>query len=312
VAFVRYYAGSIPFFVQALAAVRLAHKNRNFPLDARAVTQRLVSEMWPYFEQWWSGFNDVERAVLLAVIQEKPVSRLPYDEREVAMAVRRLTDYGMLNRTGDQVWADSRLFSQWLLEYTGERPAGVKSLSEAPAFTSEAQPLGDGNTRKGAAGALIRRFVEARHAVPVAIGAAGDVTIRDYFLSLVKSDPGTAAIGAAGSGMGNSAFLLRQDGSVGILVECGLWHGQKALLQKVDQLLSRGQIDAGELALFVVVKPAELPLVSKAVHRALPHHAAYAGNGSCTANRRITCQIFAPGNPRRPVNLTVLLYPLAG
>jgi hypothetical protein len=308
VAFVRYYAGSIPFFVQALAAVRLAHKSQNRPLDVRAVIQRLVAEMWPYFEQWWSGLSDVERAVLLAVAQERPVGRLPYDEREVATAVRRLTDYGMLNRTGDQVWADSRLFSQWLLEYTGERPAGVKSLSTVPAITGVAQPpLGD-NPRRGTAESLLKQLVETRQVVP-AVCASGGMALQDYFLSLVKNVSGAAAETV---GAGNSAFLIRPDHSPGILVECGLWRGQKPLLQMVDQLLARGQVEAGELALFIAVKPAELSLVFDAIRQAVPHHAAYAGEGSCTANRHATFQVFALENPRRPVNLSVLLFPLAG
>jgi hypothetical protein len=113
-------------------------------------------------------------------------------------------------------------------------------------------------------------------------------------------------------GVGNSAFLIRPDHSPGLLVECGLWLGQRALLQMVDQLLARRQVEAGELALFIAVKPAELSLVFDAVRQAVPQHAAYAGEGSCTANCRTTVQVFAPGNPRRPVNLSVLLFPLAG
>jgi hypothetical protein len=243
------------------------------------------------------------------VVQEKPVGRLPYDEREVATAIRRLTDYGMLNRTGDQVWADSRLFSQWLLEYTGERPADVKSLSTAPAITGEAQPLLGGNPRQGTAESLLKQLVETRQAVPVAVCASGDVALRGYFLSLVRNICGA---GVETVSVGNSAFLVRPDYSPGILVECGLWRGQKALLQIVDHLLARRQGEAGELALFIAVKPAELPLVFKAVRQALSYHAAYASKGPCTADYRVTCQVFTSGNPRRPVNLSILLFPLAG
>jgi hypothetical protein len=309
VAFVRYYAGSIPFFVQALAAVRLAHKSRNRPLDVRAVTQRLVAEMWPYFEQWWGGLSDVERAVLLAVAQEKPIGRLPYDEREVATAVRRLTDYGMLNRTGDQVWADSRLFSQWLLEYTGERPAGVKSLSTIPVITGAAQPSLGGYPHQGTAESLLKQLVETRQVAPNTICASGGVVLREYFLSLVKNVSG-AAVETLGAG--HSAFLIGPDHSPGILVECGLWLGQKALLKMVDQLLAHRQAEAGELALFIAVKPAELSLVFDALRQAVPYHAAYAGEGARTEKRHATFQFFALGNPRRLVNLSVLLFPLAG
>jgi hypothetical protein len=124
VAFVRRHAGSLPFFVQALAAVWLGYKAENRQPDARAVVERLVSEMWPYFEQWWRGFSDVERDVVAAVVQEKPVERLPYNEQELAGAVRRLKDYGVVVETGARVWSDSNLFSQWLLEYSGRSRSG--------------------------------------------------------------------------------------------------------------------------------------------------------------------------------------------
>ncbi len=313
VAFVRYYAGSIPFFVQALADVRLAHKSQNRPLDVRAVTQRLVSEMWPYFEQWWGGFNDVEQDVLLAVVREKPVAHLPYDEREMALAVRRLTDYGMLNRTGDQVWADGRLFSEWLLAYTGERPAGVKSLSTAPAITHSPSSRLGGDPRQDSVESILKQLEETKQAIPLQASASGDLALRDCFLSLVSDVSGAVAtIGTAGSGDDQPVLLIQPVHSPHILVGCGIWQGQKALLQGVDQLLGRRETEAGELALLIAVKPAELPLVYNAVRQALPHHAAYVAKGSLAANRRVTCQVLAGGSPCRPVNLSVLLFPLAG
>ena len=78
VAFVRHHAGTLPFFVQAVAAIWLTHKLQGRRPDEREVTQRLVSEMGPYYEQWWRTFSDVERDTLVAVAQEKPVERLPY------------------------------------------------------------------------------------------------------------------------------------------------------------------------------------------------------------------------------------------
>lgn len=116
VAFVRHIAGSLPFFVQATAAVWLSYKLHDRPPDRREVIQRLSSEMGPYFEQWWRNFSDVERDVLAAVTAEKPVARLPYGEGEVAAAADRLTRYGVLAATGERLWADSLLFGQWVRE----------------------------------------------------------------------------------------------------------------------------------------------------------------------------------------------------
>ncbi len=119
VATVRHIAGSLPFFVQATAAIWLAGKMDGRPIDSRAVTQRLVSEMGPYFEQWWRNFSDVERDALLAVAQEKPVERLPYSETEVAAALQRLRHYGIVVATGGRPWVDGLLLRQWLCENRG-------------------------------------------------------------------------------------------------------------------------------------------------------------------------------------------------
>ena len=119
VAGVRAIAGSLPFFVQATAAVWLADKLAGQATDRRAVVARLVPEMGPYFEQWWRNFSDVERDALLAVAHEKPVERLPYSEAETAAALRRLQHYGIVMATGGRPWVDGALLRQWLLENRG-------------------------------------------------------------------------------------------------------------------------------------------------------------------------------------------------
>ena len=122
VAYVRRIAGSLPFFVQATAAIWLADKLDNHRGGEREVTARLVSEMGPYFEQWWRNFSDVERDALATIAAEKPVERLPYSEAEVAAAVQRLRHYGILAATGG-LWIDGLLFQSWLREMVAVAPA---------------------------------------------------------------------------------------------------------------------------------------------------------------------------------------------
>jgi hypothetical protein len=114
IAVIRHIAGSLPFFVQVTAAVWLSHKVDGRTPAPADVTPRLVSEMGPYFEQWWGHFSDVERGVLLAVARERPVARLPYEGDEIDSAVARLRNYGVLAATGNHLWADSLLFNEWL------------------------------------------------------------------------------------------------------------------------------------------------------------------------------------------------------
>ena len=55
-------------------------------------------------------------------VGEKPVERLPYDEAEIAAAVRRLRNYGIVVATGGGLWVDGQLLQRWLRENVG-RPA---------------------------------------------------------------------------------------------------------------------------------------------------------------------------------------------
>ncbi len=118
VAYVRRIAGSLPFFVQATATIWLTDKLDKGSGSEREVTARLVSEMGPYFEQWWRNFSDVERDTLAAVARETSLDRLPYSETEVAAAVRRLKHYGIVTATGDGLWIDGLLLQSWLREMT--------------------------------------------------------------------------------------------------------------------------------------------------------------------------------------------------
>jgi hypothetical protein len=119
IAYIRRIGGSLPFFVQATAAVWLPHKIENRLPNGKEVIQRLASEMSPYFEQWWRNFSDVERAVLAQVIDEKPIERLPFVETEVDEAVYRLINYGLIISTGSNLWSDSALFDYWLRVFNG-------------------------------------------------------------------------------------------------------------------------------------------------------------------------------------------------
>jgi hypothetical protein len=118
VALVRHVAGTLPFFVQATAAVWLTRKSAGRRAEPGQIIPALASEMGPYFEQWWRVFSDVERDTLAAVAREQPAERLPYSAEEVAAALRRMKNYGVLASTGDHLWIDSALFAHWLREHT--------------------------------------------------------------------------------------------------------------------------------------------------------------------------------------------------
>lgn len=315
VAFVRYHAGTLPFFVQAVAAIWLGYKAQGKKPDTAAVNQRLVSEMWPYFDQWWGNFNDVERDVAAAVAQEKPVARLPYGEQEIAQAVERLKNYGVVAATGGNLWLDSALFGRWIQENKGRaKGKGTVKLSAAPAGVNG---RGDGKFDFTGAGISTRVLpiieeVGAQFSrLPAVYARKSDAELRDLLKVALESGLATISGSVILAAKNAADLVANQNGVTTVAIGCQSWMGQKALLRNLNNIL--GYLDArrthGITVLFV--RNQEYDLVADAVSQAIPRHACYLGFDG----RRDNClnyRFHLNGDPHSEVALSVLLVHLPG
>lgn len=303
VAFVRHYAGTLPFFVQAVAAVWLTHKLQGRRPDEREVIQRLVSEMWPYYEQWWRHFNDVERDMLAAVAQERPVERLPYSPAEIAAAGDRLGNYGVIARTGSQWGVDSALLSHWLREYTGRVQRATPPAAGAwRNGRSESRVMGE--TYGPETEALLERIATAgrRVAPPAAPGRGEDG----------RPAVPTAALGAELAAAGDwlvtpsgDDLLAADDSGYSFLIRCDSWQGQREMLRQARRVVEQLAPEMGGV-LLTYVAPAHAALVAEAVLQAMPHHADYLGLAERRGDR-LDFRFRRPGAPAEETRLTVLL-----
>ncbi|MBP9501664.1 MAG: hypothetical protein KBF17_05820 [Candidatus Promineofilum sp.] len=315
VAYVRHIAGTLPFFVQAMAAVWLNHKHQRRKPDTREVTQRLVSEMGPYYEQWMRNFSDVEEDVLAAVAREQPVSRLPYEQPEIDEAVARLCHYGVLARTGDRLWPDSHLFDQWLQEYVKQVKRARPMPSALPSYYGADQPVAGaipmpgmdlGERLVGIAedvGQAIERDPESYH-------HRGDEALRDTLLDALRADLPDAGLNGAFATTNNSDILVRVAGRNVFVAECNTWHGQKAHLQTVDSLLGSLTGDNSSAVAVVIIRDREPSLIINAIVQAMPHHPGYLGFEGYRSGSRLAYRFHINGDPHREVDLSVLLIRL--
>lgn len=315
VAFVRHYAGTLPFFVQAVAANWLAYKVEGHKPDAQEVTRRVVPEMAPYFEQWWHNFNDVERDVVAAVVQEKSVERLPYGESEIAQAVERLRCYGVISSAGENLWPDSALFGSWLREFTGrsqrkmiEAPPPGNNNPEGGIANPTAQLVSDSNARILQICDEICRQYES---LPLIYSRKSDAELRDHLRMSLEGGMKGRSGGLSFIANGNHGIAGYLNGVVAVAAECVTWTGQKGFLRSVDQLLGTSPVPPAGGAIIVIVRNGDPVVVADAISLAMPHHHAFVSRGNSVEG----CQKFrlqSPDASQEEFALSVFIVDLSG
>lgn len=319
VAFIRHHAGTLPFFVQAVAADWLMGKARGERPQPSQLNQRLTPEMSPYFEQWWSNFSDVERDVATTVAQEKPVRRLPYDELDIDLAIERLKCYGVLAAAGDHLWPDSILFAHWLREYKGGEKRrlvkGAALLTPAMATQMSGQGRVDPAATIRQIYARVRQMVEdvgAQFArLPAVYARKSDEELRDQLLLTLQS--------GLNSEMGRLVFWqtarselgIRLDGEDVMVVGCHTWTGQKVFLSDVDQLLGFSSTHNAGSVLLTLVRNREFAAVAEAIAQAMPHHTGYVSADGRRESRQ-DYRLGVNGDPAREIPVSVILCHLPG
>ncbi|MBP6015993.1 MAG: orc1/cdc6 family replication initiation protein [Candidatus Promineofilum sp.] len=319
VAFIRHHAGTLPFFVQAVAADWLMAKAQGERPQPSQLNQRLASEMSPYFEQWWGNFSDVERDVATTVAQEKPVGRLPYGEQEIELAIDRLKCYGVLAATGDHLWPDSSLFAHWLREF---KSSEKRRLAKGTTPLTPAMATQMSGPRRTDRAATIRQVYTRVQQIVEDVGAQfarlpgiyarkSDEELRDQLLLTLQS--------GLDNEMGSLELLpiARTDLGIGLegegmmAVKCHTWAGQKRFLSEVDQLMGLPTAhDAGAVLLMLVRNP-EFVVVAEAVAHVMHHHKDYvSGNGK--QESRQDYRLRMNNDPSREITVSIILCHLPG
>lgn len=315
VAFVRHHAGTLPFYVQATASAWLTYKAQGRAADPEAISQRLVSEMWPYFEQWWQHFSDVERDVVSAIVQEKPVERLPYSEAEVEQAVQRLANYGAIGITGSGLWMDSALFGRWLGEYTGRSkftPMSAPMIRPSQSnggYASKSAPFDD--TFSTRLLHIIEDVGQQFERLQSVYALKSDEQLRNHLEMALRSGLADPAGGLALTAMGKTDIVARVDGLNLYAIDCTSWLGQKGLLRSIDQVLYSLTAEQARATVVVIVRNPELALVSEAITRAMPHHSGYLGYEG-RRGARLDYRFHLNGDPHKEIPLTIVLVHLPG
>lgn len=313
IAFVRHLAGTLPFYVQVTATAWLSYKAEGRLPDRNQIAQRLVSELSPYYEQWWRNLTDVERDVVTAVVHEKPVGHLPYAAPEIEQSVQRLTNYGVVAATGEQLWADSALFSRWMVEYTGQ----AKRVHLKSQATPIHVPDKIGSNRNTVDHSLTERILQIVEEIgrqferlPAVYARKSDEALCQHLKAALESGlPASAGVTVATKGNGSLTALV--NGQEAIKVESMTWMGQKALSRVVDKILGSPGGKRSSAVLVIYVRNPEFSLIADAANQVLPNHSCYLGFVG-RQRGRLDYRFHRARDPQSEVLLSVLYVHLPG
>lgn len=312
VAYIRRLAGTLPFFLQAVAMTWLTHKQQNRSSKTREAAQQLVAELGPFFEQWVRNFSDIERDVILAAAREQPLSRLPYAQTEIDEIVTRLANYGILATAGGSFGIDSHLFTLWLQENEAQvrRVQPVPSLMSPFTAASGRATADPAPVDESFSACLVGTIDAAARMIerdPDAHRGKSDKMLRDALLSVLRANQPNLAPGRLFSAAGETGILTRSDGRELFIAECRSWRGQKPFLQSIDSLLR--SLDHGDSCATAVsfLHGQELSLVINAIIQALPHHPAYLGFEGYRSGSHLAFRFRSRRGPQREISLSVLL-----
>ncbi|MCL4802842.1 MAG: hypothetical protein KJ046_00920 [Anaerolineae bacterium] len=311
VAFVRQQAGTLPFYVQVTAAAWLGYKAEGRRPDVNEIAGRLVSELGPYFEQWWRNFDDIERDVVTAVVQDKPVSRLPYAEPEIKKTARRLINYGVIAAAGDHLWSDSALFGRWLNEFSGQaKRIHVRNQAAVVARNGSAA----GQTVNAVAEKTLQIVEEVGRQferLPAIYAPKSDEALRSHLEMALQSGLAGSATGAALVVNGRTGLIARVGGQDVVTIETTSWMGQKMLMRCVDRLVSSWAGIGPRAAIVIFVRNAEFSIAVDAVNQLMPQHSCYLGFAGRQGGR-LDFRFHKEGDPQSEILLSVLLFHLPG
>jgi hypothetical protein len=138
--------------------------------------------------------------------------------------------------------------------------------------------------------------------------------VRDFFLVLLNSQFEGAATGETFNFSGKTDILIRVEARNVFIAECKFWHGEKAFVEAIDQLLGYACWRDTKLALLVFNRNKNLTAVIEKIAACLRAHPNFLRIGAARHETSVRCALQHRDDPARELTLTVLVFemPLDG
>jgi hypothetical protein len=155
---------------------------------------------------------------------------------------------------------------------------------------------------------IMANMVRVMELSPHAFQAMGEEDLRSHFLVQLNGAYAGQATGETFNFQGKTDILIRIDGKNVFIAECKFWHGEKAFLDAISQLLSYVSWRNTKAAVLVFNRNADFSGVLAKIAEAVPKHPnckRHLGKVDETTFRYVFAQ---PNDANREMILTVLAF----
>jgi hypothetical protein len=122
--------GTLPFFVQASAAQWYQLLRLGRSPNTGAIQQQLMTEMTPYFGQWWRHFQPAEREALLLMAQQQAHGGVA-DTAVLPDVLYTLHRFGLVVQERSRLFINGDLFADWIVQESPQY-VDLKTADSAP------------------------------------------------------------------------------------------------------------------------------------------------------------------------------------
>lgn len=143
---------------------------------------------------------------------------------------------------------------------------------------------------------------------PAAFSHMGEEDIRQHFLVQLNGHYEGKATGETFNAEGKTDILVRHEGRNIFIAECKFWHGEKAYLETIDQLLSYLSWRDTKIALIVFNKNRDFSAVLEKIKEATRRHSRFKSGPKVEDETRFRYVFGQRDDANREVILTVLAF----
>lgn len=144
--------------------------------------------------------------------------------------------------------------------------------------------------------------------LPATYTGKDEEQLRDHILLMLEPNFEGSATGETFNKAGKTDILLRYDGSNVFIAECKFWHGEKAYLATIDQLLGYLTWRDSKAAIVLFVSNKDFSSVLKTVKEVTPKHSNFLRSYGERDETWLRYGVHVQGDKNREVKMAVMLF----
>jgi hypothetical protein len=221
-----------------------------------------------------------------------------------ARKVRLLKDAGMVSALGLPMKKREGVTATYAVPVKRKVPR-IEQLQVSEAFTPEpALNMQDYEEILG----IMKQMVQVMELSPREFHSIGEEALRSHFLVQLNGAYAGQATGETFNFQGKTDILIRKDGMNVFIAECKFWHGEKAFLETLSQLLSYLSWRDTKAAVLVFNRNADFSAVLAKIKESVPQHPQYKRNLGAPGESTFRYVFAQPNDANREIIITVLAF----